>query len=145
MENNKKAAIMTWYTYHNYGTALQASALCNIVKKLGYMPFLIQYGPSNYEPIPNKITLNWIIKKTIKKAGELYNPSYCSDEMKELFASYLNFRINETSLCRSYPELYDLNSEYDVFICGSDQIWSRSCYDDKYFLRFAENSEHMIA
>ena len=29
---NKKVAIMTWYTYRNYGTALQASAICNKVR-----------------------------------------------------------------------------------------------------------------
>lgn len=142
---NKKAAIMTWYTYHNYGTALQASALCNIIEKSGYMPSLIQYSPHNYEPIPNKLTLKQFIKKAVKKVCELKNPSYYSDELNNLFTSYLNAHIKETSPCRSYSELYDLNSEYDVFVCGSDQIWAPICYDDKYFLTFAEDTNRMIA
>lgn len=145
MENNKKAAIMTWYTYRNYGTALQASALCNIIEKLGYMPSLIQYSPHNYEPIPNKLTIKQFIKKAVKKMRELKNPSYYSDELNNLFTSYLNAHIKETSPCRSYSELYDLNSEYDVFVCGSDQIWAPICYDDKYFLTFVEDTNRMIA
>lgn len=145
MDNEKKAAIMTWYTYYNYGTALQASAICHIVGKMCYAPSLIQYIPRGSDTISNKITLNWIMKKAIKKIKKIYNPDYCSDEMKALFTSYLNSRTNETLLCRSYPELHDLNSEYDAFICGSDQIWSPLCYDDKYFLTFVENTGRMIA
>ena len=46
MENKKKRiALMTWYTYRNYGTALQMSALyhtlqplCDEVKLIDYIP-----------------------------------------------------------------------------------------------------------
>ena len=52
MDNEKKAAIMTWYTYYNYGTVLQASAICHIVGKMCYAPSLIQYIPRGSETIP---------------------------------------------------------------------------------------------
>lgn len=41
----KKVGIMTWIQYQNYGTALQAGALSNIIKMIGYEPFNINYCP----------------------------------------------------------------------------------------------------
>lgn len=41
----KKVGIMTWIQYQNYGTALQAGALSNIIKIMGYEPFNINYCP----------------------------------------------------------------------------------------------------
>ena len=40
----KKVGIMTWIQYQNYGTALQAGALSNIIKIMGYEPY---NGPVN--------------------------------------------------------------------------------------------------
>lgn len=37
----KKIGIMTWIRYQNYGTALQATALSNVIQKLGGMKFTI--------------------------------------------------------------------------------------------------------
>ena len=31
-----KVAIMTWFAYHNYGTALQVTALTDTLKSLGH-------------------------------------------------------------------------------------------------------------
>ena len=42
---NQKVAIMTWYSYQNYGSALQASALYYVIKNSGYKPDFINYEP----------------------------------------------------------------------------------------------------
>lgn len=41
----KKVGIMTWFRYQNYGTALQATALANVIRNMGYEPVEIDYKP----------------------------------------------------------------------------------------------------
>ena len=36
---------MTWFHYHNFGTALQVTATNYTVKKLGYDAVVVQYIP----------------------------------------------------------------------------------------------------
>ena len=42
-----RVGIMTWFTYHNYGTALQVTALTSRVKALGHEPSVINYKPDS--------------------------------------------------------------------------------------------------
>lgn len=144
-EYEKKVAIMTWYTYRNFGSALQATALSHVIEQLGYMPSFIKYYPTARNEEPSRITLRWFLKKVTKKVHYLRNRVIVSNERERLFEKYLDERIHETQLCRSYPELHALNEEYDAFVCGSDQIWSPLCYDDKYFLSFVSNPDKMVA
>lgn len=139
---SKKIAIMTWYTYKNYGSVLQASALCNVVKNVGYMPFVIQYLPKG---IVSEKNMKYLVKKSINKIKNFSNPLYTSSKQKFLFDDFIKKNINQTNYCSSYVDLYDLNATYDAFICGSDQIWSPLCYDSKYFLDFVENPNKMLA
>ena len=41
--------------------------------------------------------------------------------------------------------MYRLNSKYDKFVCGSDQIWSPNLFDENYFLKFVDNPDKKIA
>ena len=41
--------------------------------------------------------------------------------------------------------MFLLNNIYDAFICGSDQIWSPTCYDENYFLSFVKEDYKKIA
>lgn len=143
--HNKKVAIMTWYTYRNYGTALQASALYHKIEQMGFEPAMIHHEPKRVVIGSSKITLLWLLKKVVIKYRYLINRDYTSLERETLFHDYLKNRVSETVLCRTFPELYDLNSIYNAFVCGSDQIWAPICYDDKYFLSFVEDTERMVA
>jgi len=139
---NMKVAIMTWYTYRNYGTVLQASAIYNKIKELGYSPDLIKYMP---RPGRSNKTIMSLIKEVLIKVRGTISRSYCSKKQIELFAEYLNKKVTETKECDSYVELADLVYEYDAFLCGSDQIWSPLNFDEKYFLPFVSDSNKKIA
>lgn len=141
----KKVGIMTWYTYRNYGTALQVSALSHVISELGYDNEVISYLPRGRVKIPQKITFKLLTKKVAIKLLKRGRNRYTSDEQENLYVTYYRNRIRESKICRTYPELYDLNSEYDVFVCGSDQIWSPLCFDEAYFLSFVEDCNKMIA
>lgn len=144
-KQTKKVAIMTWYTYRNYGTALQASALYHKIEELGYAPTFLCYPPKGHLTESEKLTPSFLFKKVVEKIRQHGNGIYRSDKRDELFSDFLRTRTTETSPCRTYPELYQMNDEYQAFVCGSDQIWSPLCYDDKYFLSFVEESRKMVA
>lgn len=40
-----KVGIITWIRYQNYGTVLQATALADVIHKMGYNPVEIDYRP----------------------------------------------------------------------------------------------------
>lgn len=142
MDKTRKVALMTWYMYQNYGSALQASALYQVVSDLGFDPAFIQYAPkgSLRETAETKL-----LKRLVNKIDSFKNRPYESCERSKLYEEYLIQKVSCTDQCVSYPELYALNKQYDAFICGSDQIWSPICYDSKYFLDFVENPDKMIA
>lgn len=139
----KKIGIMTWYHYKNYGSALQASALFYQIKKLGYEPQLINYFCK--KAYVDKLTYKTIVKKIQVTIEDVIYKKYDSREREELFDQYYCDKIVETDKRYTYSELKDLNSEYDAFVCGSDQIWSPNNYDDKYFLSFVDNDNKKIA
>lgn len=141
----KKVALMTWYKYYNYGTALQAVALYNTIKRLGYDVDVINYSPRKNRNYSCDKVYRSIFKMTLNKMKEVLNPSGISCERIKLFNNFVLDNITETKPCRSYPELHDLNKIYDAFICGSDQIWSPLWFDDKYFLSFVDEPQKMIA
>lgn len=146
MDNRKpKVGIMTWYTYRNYGSALQASALYHKVESLGYAPCMIQYQPKGDVIVRGDTSVLPYFTKPIQAVKRRVNGHYVSPEREQLFADYMGARIRETSLRNTYPELYALNGEMDAFICGSDQIWAPSCFDEKYFLSFVEDSGKKVA
>ena len=142
MEHNKLIAIMTWHTYENYGSVLQASSLYRFVQNAGYNVDFIQYYPKNglvKEYIPP------FIKRCLNKIKMIPYKNYCSEKRSRLFWDFVNKRTSVSQKCVSYPELNDLNDKYSAFICGSDQIWSPLCYDENYFLTFVKNNSRMIA
>ena len=141
----KKVALMTWYKYHNYGTALQAASLYNVIKELGYDVDIINYTPKKNRNYSCEKVYRFILETTLKKIKERLNPSAIPQKRKNLFNDFLAKNITETIACRSFPELHDLNNIYDAFVCGSDQIWSPLCFDDKYFLSFVDESSKMVA
>lgn len=142
MKDTHRVAIMTWYTYQNFGSVLQATALYHVVQGMGYETFFVKYPPKNSISINPQIN---ILKQCVNKIKSMRNTLYTSAERSKLFSNYLDERTSCTTLCVSYPELHDLNDQYDAFICGSDQIWSPICYDSKYFLDFVEETDKMIA
>lgn len=139
---NKKVAIMTWYHYLNCGTALQATALYHQIEKLGYIPVLIQYQPKGQ--IKN-FTKKYFLKSFAKKIKSVFNDMFISASLEELYSEYVCEKVTETMPCVSFPDLYDLNQSMDAFVCGSDQVWSPLCFDDKYFLSFVAQPKKMVA
>lgn len=143
-----KIGLMTWYHYHNYGSALQATALYKVIQAQGYSPCFIQYHPRQAVCDIPEYSFNSLLKKTVNKLKNLSqkdNVPYDAEEREKRFLMFLDKHITETEAADTFPELYQMNDRFDAFVCGSDQIWAPSCFDEKYFLSFVKDTSKMIA
>ncbi len=133
-----KIGIMTWYSYNNYGSKLQATAIYNILKQKGYTPTFINYSPRG--TISENLSFRVILKKVFDKISNR-NKAITNNESFKLYSK--NY-FSETEKCDSYIDLFQLNDDFDAFVCGSDQIWSPNNFDPRFFLDFA-NSNKIVA
>lgn len=135
---------MTWFGYQNFGTVLQATALTHVTKQLGYESFMINYSPREINNI-KKYTASSLFTKGVHFISRRLKTYYQSHGKDVLYQNFLRSNLKITRPINTEPELNMLNSNFDAFICGSDQIWSPSCFDEKYFLSFVDNPEKMVA
>lgn len=112
-DKNMSIGTITFHWGTNYGAVLQAYALQQQIKKLGYNTEIIDYIPLKvklYKIIINLI--NFDLKSIVK-------------EIK-----FNRFRRQHLKLSkRTYYRNQDLIkycNGYDAYICGSDQIWNQS-------------------
>lgn len=142
----KKVAIMTWFHYYNFGTALQVTASNYTIKKLGFQAEVIRYIPhARLITLPHRENINSYINKLNINKKNIKN-QLCLDTVREkAFNEFLNQQIKLTKECKTASDLFKLNSQYDAFVCGSDQIWAPSIFNSKYFLDFVQNPSKMVA
>ena len=142
---NKKIALMTWYKYTNYGTALQAYAMQKTIAKLGYEPIFIKYDPTSMI-LNSSFTYRAAFSRGIRATKALL-PSKLkiAKEKNLLFAEFQNQYFKESKKATYGNELYSFNSEFCAFVCGSDQVWSPLNFDPSYFLDFVANPHKKIA
>ena len=121
-------ATVTWIAYENYGTYLQAYALQQILRKLGHENHII-YDSYFAKYVPDKIPF---FKRVIQfiKFIVIGKHHYTHFRFKLFEKQYLSIEYNVTVTD-------GLGDKYDVFICGSDQIWSPYLdFEPFYFLGF---------
>lgn len=150
MEKNKeikgRIGVMTWFSYRNYGTVLQALALQVVLRKLGYEGKVIDYDPrlgvKTHEPAAERTFLRKVHDRVRRNLG--YQP-VVTDERESAFDSFIFENIPLTSPVASEEDFQRLSRDFDCFVCGSDQVWSPRCFDKRYFLDFAHDSCHRVA
>lgn len=146
-----KIAVITWFHYQNYGTALQVSAMSEILRQSGHEADIIHYIPKGYmaRSVPD-YSVSSVCRRALKRfkppAAVKSMPRHFSDDSRsKAFDVYLSERLTFTPECTTLTDLCELNEQYDAFICGSDQIWSPNNFDAHYFLDFVSSRERMIA
>lgn len=141
-----KVAIMTWFQYHNYGTALQVTALCKIIDKLGNDSCVINYE-QNGKPVLvlNSNIVPFVFDKAFHILGNHFYCGYTKKERDFKFKEFLNKNIKFTKTCKNLLDLENLNCCFDAFVCGSDQIWAPSVFNPHYFLDFVIDERKLLA
>lgn len=159
-----KTATVTWITYNNYGTELQAYALQKFIRSLGYSNLIL----SDRNVLKRHKRLLSAEERPGNDGDALVSGKKASRANFHL-VSYLLWpvrrcqRARQTRVLRPYTDSqkqfetfkkqcldidYDvapdrlsaLDHRYDCFICGSDQIWSplRINFNGFYFLSFSQ-------
>lgn len=144
-----KIGIITyWNSNDNYGQQLQYFATQTFLKALGHEAFLVRYV-SQYKRKRKNI---------FKQIAKLFKPQYIkyaisifAIPIKNKFINtfYQNHYIDRkfeifrdkyfnTSCHYTEKELYTNPPKADLFLCGSDQIWSGAGFDKIYFLDFTD-------
>lgn len=145
MENsNKKVGIMTWHTYNNYGSVLQAYATQKIIaNNTNFTPELIQYMPKQKKvSLLKRLKIKNILFKIFNSGSKLKENIYVHGEK---FNDFRNKYFKYSTNCKDATELFLLNNEYEKFVCGSDQIWAPTVFDENYFLSFVDNNSKKIS
>lgn len=156
----KKICIATWYGPYNYGTGLQAYALGKFLEKNGNdICFIgecniktnendiIKYMEMFRESSIKKFYNNKVSSiKSIMSGSRSIRKRYHEDlviksKMQRKFVDN-NFRIVNI---KTKEELDKLNSEIDIFISGSDQIWNPYYLSRKNLLYMANDSVKRIS
>ncbi|MBR0092457.1 MAG: polysaccharide pyruvyl transferase family protein [Lachnospiraceae bacterium] len=158
MHGSLKIGIIThWSSEDNYGQKLQCFALQQKLKMSGYDPYLIRYAPDKAsETMKDKIIRNiksfslkrlmYLLsderKKTIQtnKANRLLQEDNRRKNKERRFEEFTNKNINlSTKVYRSIEELRKDPPKAVAYICGSDQVWHDSYYEQNtagWFLDF---------
>lgn len=136
----KKTGIITLNGYFNYGNRLQNYALEKIIQGMGFQVETIRIDGR---------TKNEVIKEKLAKFKRkvIRNPRYDDIQKRiNIFKDFSKQNMNETE--RKYPfkkDLSILNTKYDKFVVGSDQVWNPSMnyQSSAYFLQFASKSKRI--
>jgi polysaccharide pyruvyl transferase len=130
-----KIGIITTSYALNYGAVLQAYALQRYLDLSGYESEIIDYRPAKPVYGREMYFKNNTFKNVIKNSLIFTKPDY-KRKHQEKVKVFDNFLENRLHLSRKKYYLQDDFNNldcYDVFICGSDQIWNLNLMDDRIF------------
>lgn len=158
-----KTATVTWITYNNYGTELQAYALQQFVKSLGYANSILSdreilrrhralLAAENRQQTPPAPVhadnpparsrrglidyVKWPVRRFRNARRERALRPYADSQ-----ARFEAFKEQALDIDGDVDpdRLPELDERYDCFLCGSDQIWSplRINFNEYYYLSFS--------
>ena len=131
-----RIGIMTFLHNDNYGSVLQAWALQQALLEMGYDARHMDYRPSRAEKTRNllrsgnspRLVLEGMRKRRVRSWGAT----------SELHERFVRERLALSEPCANHRALERAAGEYDLLLCGSDQIWSPVWLNPAYFLDFAD-------
>lgn len=145
----KSIGIITIHKINNYGSVLQAYALQQVCKQLGYEVEIIDYN------FPNEFHRTHSCEKGISSVSQKSEPtwikalfSYALIKQHKGISKFVKERLSLSDTQYDSPEqLKDSPPHYDIYITGSDQLWSpRYCKGDPSFmLHFAPDDSLKIS
>ena len=137
-----RIAIISTQFAINYGAVLQAIALRKAINNLGYECEILDFHPINNVDGTKTVYKFNNIKRIIYSLLLFVNFVFRKENQKKILR-FNEFVERNGGLSKnkyhSYKDLKDKLPQYDVFICGSDQIWNLNLFDDlSFFLKFED-------
>ena len=134
-----KIGIITWFRYENYGTKLQAIALQRYLRKGGHDVQLIDF-PIPEHPRPQKKFLDRVHSRLNYMMLQYARKQYC-DQLAEKslrMEQVINDQCLVTVPIKTDEDYINICNQFDLIICGSDQIWNPNWYHPYYYADFPE-------
>ncbi len=141
-----KIGLVTQNCLWNFGSTLQAYALCEKVGALGHEIKILNYWPDDFYTLYNRKYLPLCGPLGIVPNKILHNAmtalhSKEIDVSRKSFTDFKLKRMNFTDrLYFSSEDLRESVQDFDAFMTGSDQAWSPKFIDDARFLNFTRGS-----
>lgn len=136
--------IITFHRANNYGAVLQCYALQEVLTSLGYDAVVIDYRQSYVELAYNPIRWD-IIRQGLTRlrlmGGYLLK---VFPERWDRAKKYNRFRTKFLKCTTKVKYTYEIPDNIDIYIIGSDQMWSLHCTNykiDKLFFGVFPHSE----
>lgn len=133
----KRVGIVTFHASLNFGSALQAFALQSAISAIGCLPEIIDYRSKDYD---NYKMLSLRRPRQTAKTLRRFGRYRARRSSFERFAACRYRLSDEVYGPKNEAALAGLGERYDVFVCGSDQIWNLDCTQgvvEPFFLSFA--------
>ena len=134
-----KIGIITVHRAYNYGSVLQCYALQEYLKRLGHDVWVIDYRQKWTEAVYKPFSLYYIwhfikqhdIHAIIGYWRARKEKRYNCNIANKIFSSFCSRNLHLTPSCRR-----KVPQNFDVYIIGSDQLWSYQCVggEDRIYL-----------
>lgn len=145
-----KVVIVTWQ-YPNYGTLLQAFALQNILERHQCDVQILNYETQKKDVV---IFHRYSVKRQIKRIKAIAEKNLQKLQMRSVYKTeqkaiakrnelYNEFILHELHMTERLEkvQLPSIVERFDVFVAGSDQIWSPKYLDGAFFLDFVNEKD----
>lgn len=135
--------IITFHTQYNCGSALQAYAMQEAVKKLGYERVFLNYY---YKKDMSIYDIRWRAGLKVACFDLLTWPK--SARRKRAYRKFASRHFNMTKQTTNWEELTRLSQPCSTLLCGSDQIWNLAIVEGvhpAYFLKFASEKQRRVS
>ena len=152
-----KTLTVTWNTYTNYGTQLQAYALQQKLEQLGHENQILSdaeilkrqfAGKDRRKPVEESAAPANKLVRLLRCPGRISRKLLARRDPLEYSKPFSQSKQASTSFRRDFlnirydvpvDELSRLNEDCDAFVCGSDQVWSvfEDVFNPFYYLDFA--------
>ena len=139
-----KIAGLTWWR-NNYGSILQAYALQSELTKNKDVKYeiLCQYGKSiqSFDNLIDKIKTKGVFNTVNRIFWKFILPGV--NKRNQNIQKFVDENLNISSKQYSKDDIKEANKRYDIFVCGSDQIWNLTLEstDSIYWLGFVDENK----
>lgn len=139
----KTVGIITMHRVVNYGSALQAWATQEIIRRLGYSPKIIDYIYPNVGHETRRTPISLLIMRFFKNLIQRYPIK----RKKRYFEKYWNDNYDMTSMYTNERQLKENPPLFDTYLVGSDQVWNFDYIknDSSFFLSFAPENKRKLS
>lgn len=138
----KSIGVITYHRAYNFGSFLQAYALqYYLLKKLNVYCEIIDYQKPEQKEFYKVMKKNNSIKNILKNIYALNHKKELVDRNNK-FEKMIKAELILSDEFKSLEELKKVK-EYDLLICGSDQIWNTNIldFDEAYLLSFSNKNK----